>query len=228
MRIVQAWGMTETSPLAAVVAPAARRRARHRPRRWTGGRAPGRVVAGVELRIVDDDGDVLPWDGEAVGEIEVAGRGSPASYYGDPAPEKFDDGWLRTGDVASVTPQRLRADHRPRQGRHQVGRRVDLARSSSRATLMAHPDVVEAARDRRARPAVGRAAARVRRAASEGVDVDAARARATFLGDARRQVAAARAVDVHRRGAEDERRQVRQEGAARAVRRRRARRGGAR
>ena len=61
----------------------------------------------------------------------------------------------------------------------------------------------------------------------EGVDVDAADARATFLGDARRQVAAPRAVDLHRRGAEDERRQVRQEGAARAVRRRRARGGGA-
>ena len=72
VRIVQGWGMTETSPLAAVS---------HPPRGVEPGTTEemdwraltGRVVAGVELRIVDDDGAVLPWDGEAVGEIEVRG-----------------------------------------------------------------------------------------------------------------------------------------------------------
>ena len=80
--------------------PAAR--ARRRTRRWTGGSKTGRVVAGVELRIVDDDGTVLPWDGEAVGEIQVRGPWITARYYLDDDPAKFDDGWLRTGDVGSV------------------------------------------------------------------------------------------------------------------------------
>ena len=59
-------------------------------------------MAGVELRIVDDVGNPLPWDDEAVGEIEVRGPWITAAYYLDAAPEKFDDGWLRTGDVGSV------------------------------------------------------------------------------------------------------------------------------
>ena len=62
----------------------------------------GRVLPGVELRICDDDGHELPWDGEAQGEIEVRGPWITADYYEDPAPEKFHDGWLRTGDVGSV------------------------------------------------------------------------------------------------------------------------------
>jgi fatty-acyl-CoA synthase len=102
-RIVQGWGMTETSPLAAVA---------HAPSHVELGSADemewrcktGRVVGGVELRIVDDRGQQLPWDAEAVGEIEVRGPWITGSYYRDPSPEKFDDGWLRTGDVGTVTP----------------------------------------------------------------------------------------------------------------------------
>ncbi len=102
VRIIQAWGMTETSPLAAVA---------HPPAGVEMGGAEeldwrvktGRVAGGVELRIVGDDGTVLPWDGETVGEIEVRGPWITGAYYLDDAPEKFDDGWLRTGDVGSVT-----------------------------------------------------------------------------------------------------------------------------
>ena len=102
VRIVQAWGMTETSPLAAVAHPPATVEiGGSEELDWR--EKTGRVVGGVELRIVGDDGSVLPWDGEAVGEIEVRGPWITASYYLDPAPEKFDDGWLRTGDVGSVT-----------------------------------------------------------------------------------------------------------------------------
>jgi acyl-CoA synthetase (AMP-forming)/AMP-acid ligase II len=46
----------------------------------------------------------FPWDGSAVGEIEVRGPWITASYWQDPAAEKFHDGWLRTGDVGTVTP----------------------------------------------------------------------------------------------------------------------------
>ena len=95
----QAWGMTETSPIAAIAFP---------PR----GTAPedemyfrsktGRVVPGVELRLVDDSGVEIPHDGDAVGEIEVRGPWITASYYNADAPEKFHDGWLRTGDVGTI------------------------------------------------------------------------------------------------------------------------------
>jgi fatty-acyl-CoA synthase len=100
VHIIQAWGMTETSPLAAVAHPP--KGADDDPWPWRA--KTGRVSAGVRLRIVGDDGAELPWDGEAVGEIQVRGPWITGSYHLDPDPEKFQDGWLRTGDVASVTP----------------------------------------------------------------------------------------------------------------------------
>ena len=60
-------------------------------------------MPGVDLRLADDSGKELPWDGESVGEIQVRGNWIAAAYYDDPtASEKFIDGWLRTGDVATV------------------------------------------------------------------------------------------------------------------------------
>jgi fatty-acyl-CoA synthase len=59
----------------------------------------------VEARVVDDEGKVLPADGLATGEIEVRGPWVAAAYYQDPAPEKFRDGWLRTGDVGRIDTQ---------------------------------------------------------------------------------------------------------------------------
>ncbi|MGA2930012.1 MAG: AMP-binding protein, partial [Solirubrobacteraceae bacterium] len=101
VRMVQGWGMTETSPVASLAfAPktvAAQRGLDYRA-------TAGRPIAGVQARIVDDAGEVLPRDGEAVGELEVRGPWVTASYYRDPAPEKFQDGWLRTGDVGSIDP----------------------------------------------------------------------------------------------------------------------------
>jgi fatty-acyl-CoA synthase len=101
VRIVQGWGMTETSPLAAVALPP-KGVAPEQEMDWRA--KTGRVVPGVELRIVADDGSVLPWDGQAVGEIEVRGPWITGSYYQDEDPAKFDRGWLRTGDVGSVEP----------------------------------------------------------------------------------------------------------------------------
>jgi fatty-acyl-CoA synthase len=62
----------------------------------------GRLLAGVQMRIVDDTGTELPWDGVAVGEMQVRGPWIAAAYHRDPAPEMFDDGWLRTGDIGSI------------------------------------------------------------------------------------------------------------------------------
>ena len=58
----------------------------------------------VELRIFDDVGAPLHWDGRSTGEIEVRGPWIASGYYREQAPEKFDDGWLRTGDIAHVAP----------------------------------------------------------------------------------------------------------------------------
>jgi len=101
--IVQAWGMTETSPLAAV-ARVPKGVPDDEAMAWR--TKAGRVCAGVELRIVSDAGEVLPWDGESVGEIQVRGPWVTGSYYQseeeDGGAGKFDGDWLRTGDVGSV------------------------------------------------------------------------------------------------------------------------------
>jgi len=134
VRIVQAWGMTETSPLAAVAHP----------------------PAGVELggpdemewrsktgRVVGGDGTVLAWDGESVGEIEVRGPWITASYWGDPTPEKFHDGWLRTGDVGCVDARGyVQITDRAKDVIKSGGEWISSVELEN--LLMAHPDVVEA------------------------------------------------------------------------------------
>jgi fatty-acyl-CoA synthase len=141
-RIIQAWGMTETSPLASVA---------HPPKQVEIGDEgemdwrvkTGRIVPGIELRVVDADGVVQPRDGEAVGEIEVRGPWVTSSYYLDPSPEKFDDGWLRTGDVGTVDAHGFmqltdRAKDVIKSGGEWISS-VELE-----GALMAHPDVLEA------------------------------------------------------------------------------------
>ena len=99
--LVQAWGMTETSPIGTVAFPP-KGMGEEDPLYWHYRSTTGRIVGGVELRITGEDGQVLPWDGRAVGEIEVRGPWITGSYFGVDAPERFHDGWLRTGDVGSV------------------------------------------------------------------------------------------------------------------------------
>ena len=141
VRIVQAWGMTETSPIGAVATP---------PKDVTPGEEmdwrakTGRVAAGVELRITGEAGDELPRDGSSVGEIEVRGPWIAASYFRTEAPDRFHDGWLRTGDVGTV-------DER---GFVQItDRSKDVIKSGGEwissleleTALAGHPDVLDAA-----------------------------------------------------------------------------------
>jgi len=143
LRLLQGWGMTEMSPVGAVGHPPADARPGTTDEMdWRA--KTGRIVPGVECRIVDDDGSELPWDGASVGEIEVRGPWVTASYWRDPAPEKFHDGWLRTGDVGSLTANGFlqitdRAKDVIKSGGEWISS-VDLEN-----TLMGHPGVVEAA-----------------------------------------------------------------------------------
>ncbi|HET8561389.1 MAG TPA: AMP-binding protein, partial [Marmoricola sp.] len=142
--IRQAWGMTETSPVATVGIPPIEAEGEEY---WRYRGNQGRILAGVEARIVDDHDRSLPWDGEAVGEVEVRGPWVTAEYYSTDDPEaaaKFDHGWLRTGDVGTI--DRLgyitltdRAKDVIKSGGEWISS-VDLENA-----LMAHEDVVEAA-----------------------------------------------------------------------------------
>ena len=218
-QIIQAWGMTETSPLATVAHPPAGRRGRgalgvpgHRRA------APSRCV---EVRIIGDDGEELPWDGESTGELEVRGPWVAARLLrGRQGAEKFHDGWLRTGDIASIDDHGfVRISDRSKDVIKSGGEWISSVELENE--LMAHPDVEEAAviamPDERwaERPLACVVLARRCRRRPRG----AARAPAVARG----QVVAARRVRVHRRGAEDLVGQVRQEGPARPARRRRAR-----
>jgi fatty-acyl-CoA synthase len=142
VRMVQGWGMTETSPLAAVShAPASVEMNTPEDVAWRA--MTGRVVGGVELRIVDDRAQPLPWDGEAVGEIEVRGPWVTASYYRDDTPEKFDNGWLRTGDVGSVNAKGfIQITDRAKDVIKSGGEWISSVELENH--LMAHPAVIEA------------------------------------------------------------------------------------
>jgi fatty-acyl-CoA synthase len=100
MRIVQAWGMTETSPLGSIAHPPSEAEGEEH---WSYRSTAGRLMPLVEARIVSDEGETMPWDGESTGELEVRGPWIASTYYEDPsAEEKFHDEWLRTGDVAAI------------------------------------------------------------------------------------------------------------------------------
>jgi fatty-acyl-CoA synthase len=101
VRIQQAWGMTETSPVATVAAPVP---GVNEETAWTLRASQGRAACGVEVRVVDDEGEPLPHDGKAVGEVEVRGPWVTGSYYLDHDGGKFANGWLRTGDVGRIDP----------------------------------------------------------------------------------------------------------------------------
>jgi fatty-acyl-CoA synthase len=141
IRVIHAWGMTEISPLGSVSRPPAHITDEATLRAYRD--SQGRVPAGVEARLVGPLGEAMPWDGESVGELEVRGPWVTGSYHLDPDPEKFHDGWLRTGDVGSMTSDGfLTLTDRAKDVIKSGGEWISSVELEN--VLMSHPDVVEA------------------------------------------------------------------------------------
>jgi fatty-acyl-CoA synthase len=144
VRMFQAWGMTETSPVATYARPRERDR-EHDDAYWDERSRQGRPLPWVELRLVDDDGAEVAWDGESTGEIEVRGPWIAAGYFRDDSgDEKFDAGWLRTGDIAAVDGNAyVQITDRAKDVIKSGGEWISSVELENE--LMSHPDVVEAA-----------------------------------------------------------------------------------
>jgi fatty-acyl-CoA synthase len=144
--MLHAWGMTEMSPLGTVCRPRSYADNLPEEERYNIRAKQGAIVAGVDMRIVDDAGTVQPWDGKSVGEIQVRGPWITSGYYNNPAgaAQFTEDGWFRTGDVAAIDSE----------GYVQITDRTkDLIKSGGEwissvdmeTTIMGHPKVLEAA-----------------------------------------------------------------------------------
>ncbi len=145
LQVIAAWGMTETSPLGSLAQLRPEVAARgDEARHWYRAQA-GVPVPLVDVRIVNDEGEAA-WDGKSTGELQCRGPWVTGSYYLRPdAADAFTaDGWFRTGDVASITPEGTI---------HVADRTKDLIKSGGEwissveleNEIMAHPAVAEAA-----------------------------------------------------------------------------------
>jgi fatty-acyl-CoA synthase len=142
VRVFQAWGMTETSPLATYARPP---EDLGEEEYWAARARQGAPVPWVELRLVDDDGGELPFDDQSAGEIEVRGPWVAREYYLEgPDEEKFDRGWLRTGDIATVDLSgSVQITDRSKDVIKSGGEWISSVELENE--VMAHPDVIEAA-----------------------------------------------------------------------------------
>jgi acyl-CoA synthetase (AMP-forming)/AMP-acid ligase II len=145
LTIVQGWGMTETSPLAStsIVPPElddapADEQFEYRARQ-------GVPAAFVDIRARGDSGEFIPWDDEAMGELEVRGPWVAAAYFRGSGAEKFtDDGWFQTGDVVKIDKRGcIRITDRAKDLVKSGGEWISSVDMEN--LLMGHPAVAEAA-----------------------------------------------------------------------------------
>ncbi len=139
-----AWGMTETTPIVTVNTLKAAQDGLEEQARVDSLARHGRVSPGCDLRILDDDHSEVPWDGKTMGELQVRGAWIASSYYKASHEDAFDNGWFRTGDVATIDSE----------GFIQImDRTKDLVKSGGEwissvdleNLIMGHPKVAEAA-----------------------------------------------------------------------------------
>lgn len=139
--LLHGWGMTEMSPYGSI----AKTDGIEDPEeQWRMRLSQGRVLCGVQVRIVDPDGSELPRDGQSVGEVETRGPWVTGAYHRQEDESAFHDGWLRTGDMGSLSAE----------GILRLGdRRKDVIKSGGEwissldleSAIQEHPEVVEAA-----------------------------------------------------------------------------------
>ncbi|MEW5008070.1 long-chain fatty acid--CoA ligase [Cycloclasticus sp. 46_83_sub15_T18] len=146
MKIIQAWGMTETSPLATLGMVKASLSDVSEDEKYKLRIKQGVPLPFVEVRIVDEDGVSQPWDGQSQGDAELRGPWITGSYHkNEGAGDKFSkDGWLKTGDVCNVDKHGYvkltdRTKDLVKSGGEWISS-VDLENA-----IMGHPDVIEAA-----------------------------------------------------------------------------------
>ncbi len=143
--VEQGWGMTELSPVGTYNAPKQAQlgldkdgAARHMLKQ-------GRVLPGVDMKIVDGDGAELPWDGKAFGDLKVKGPWVAGAYFGDEPGSALDaDGWFATGDVAMIGPDGfMEITDRSKDVIKSGGEWISSIALENIA--VSHPDVLEAA-----------------------------------------------------------------------------------
>ena len=144
--IEHAWGMTETMSIGSVSRSKSQMREWSQEERFEKRAKQGLISPGMELKLVDESGEEMPWDGESIGELYVRGPTVVDEYYNRPEAneESFEDGWLRTGDIATVDEDGYlelvdRAKDVIKSGGEWISS-IDLENK-----LMEHDDVVEAA-----------------------------------------------------------------------------------
>lgn len=144
--VVHAWGMTELSPLGTVCNLLGKHEDLSDEEKWNVKATQGYAICGVEMRIVDEMGKSLPWDGETMGELQVRGPWIIRQYFRRDVSEDYmtADGWFRTGDVSTINPDGYM---------NITDRTKDLVKSGGEwistveleNAIMAHPQVLEAA-----------------------------------------------------------------------------------
>jgi fatty-acyl-CoA synthase len=145
LTIIQAWGMTETSPLGSMCRLPADLDAAEPEEQYAYRGRQGVPCPFVEIRARDDAGELIDWDDQAMGELEVRGPWVAAGYHGGAGSEKFSsDGWFQTGDIVRIDARGcIRISDRSKDLVKSGGEWISSVDLENR--LMAHPAVSEAA-----------------------------------------------------------------------------------
>ncbi len=140
----QGWGMTETNPVASMAILKPEMKEWDFERQLDFLETAGLPLPGLQVKIVDENGDDLAQDGVAFGELLIRGPWIASEYYKDPrSSQTFQDGWMRTGDVCKITPEGyIRITDRAKDVIKSGGEWISSLDLEN--TLMAHPSVAEA------------------------------------------------------------------------------------